>query len=54
MCIPQIDLSNRLSYAQNIDYMQKLQLQEVDVPTYPIGALMNFGASSPRFRFLDV
>jgi hypothetical protein len=28
--------------------------KEVDVPTYPIRAHMNFGASSPRVRFLDV
>jgi hypothetical protein len=34
--------------------MQKLRPQEVDVPTYPIGAHMNFGTSSPRDRFLDV
>jgi hypothetical protein len=34
--------------------MQKLRPQEVDVPTYPNGAHMTFGASSPRVRFLDV
>jgi hypothetical protein len=34
--------------------MQKLRPQEVDVLTYPNGANMNFGASSPRVRFLDV
>jgi hypothetical protein len=28
--------------------MQKLRPQEVDVLTYPNGAHMNFGASSPR------
>jgi hypothetical protein len=28
--------------------------QEVDVLTYPNGAHMTFGASSPRVRFLDV
>jgi hypothetical protein len=27
---------------------------EVDVLTYPNGAHMTFGASSPRVRFLDV
>jgi hypothetical protein len=34
--------------------MQKLRSREVDVSTYPKGAHMNFGASSPRVRFLDV
>jgi hypothetical protein len=34
--------------------MQKLRPQEVDAPTYPNGAHMTFGASSPRVRFLDV
>jgi hypothetical protein len=34
--------------------MQKLQPHEVDVLTYPDEAHMNFGASSPRVRFLDV
>jgi hypothetical protein len=34
--------------------MQKLRPHEVDVPTYAIEAHMNFGASSPRVRFLDV
>ena len=28
--------------------------REVDVLTYPNGAHMTFGASSPRVRFLDV
>jgi hypothetical protein len=28
--------------------------EEVDVLTYPNGAHMTFGASSPRVRFLDV
>jgi hypothetical protein len=28
--------------------------EEVDVLTYPDGAHMTFGASSPRVRFLDV
>jgi hypothetical protein len=36
------------------DRMQKLRPREVDVPTYPNGAHMTFGASSPRVRFLDV
>jgi hypothetical protein len=36
------------------DRMQKLRPQEVDVLTYPNGAHMTFGASSPRVRFLDV
>jgi hypothetical protein len=34
--------------------MQNLLPWEVDVPTYPIGAHITFGASSPRVRFLDV
>jgi hypothetical protein len=34
--------------------MQKLRHREVDAPTYPNGAHMTFGASSPRVRFLDV
>jgi hypothetical protein len=34
--------------------MQKLRPREVDAPTYPNGAHMTFGASSPRVRFLDV
>jgi hypothetical protein len=34
--------------------MQKLRPREVDVLTYPNGAHMTFGASSPRVRFLDV
>jgi hypothetical protein len=36
------------------DRMQKLRPREVDVLTYPNGAHMTFGASSPRVRFLDV
>jgi hypothetical protein len=36
------------------DRMQKLRPREVDAPTYPNGAHMTFGASSPRVRFLDV
>jgi hypothetical protein len=31
--------------------MQKLRPREVDVLTYPNGAHVNFGASSPRVRF---
>jgi hypothetical protein len=31
--------------------MQKLRTWEVDVLTYPNGAHMTFGASSPRVRF---
>jgi hypothetical protein len=31
--------------------MQKLRPREVDVLTYPNGAHMTFGASSPRVRF---
>jgi hypothetical protein len=31
--------------------MQKLRPREVDAPTYPNGAHMTFGASSPRVRF---
>jgi hypothetical protein len=53
-CRPQIDLSNELSCALNEDRMQKLRPREVDVLTYPNGAHMTFGASSPRVRFLDV
>ena len=53
-CIPQIDLSNEVLSASNRDRMQKLRPQEVDVLTYPNGAHMNFGTSSPRVRFLDV
>jgi hypothetical protein len=34
--------------------MQKLRPQEVDVLTYPNGAHMTFGGSSPRVRFLYV
>jgi hypothetical protein len=34
--------------------MKKLRHREVDVLTYPNEAHMNFGASSPRVRFLDV
>jgi hypothetical protein len=53
-CRPRIDLSNELSCALNGDRMQKLRPREVDVLTYPNGAHMTFGASSPRVRFLDV
>jgi hypothetical protein len=38
----------------NEDHMQKLRPREVDILTYPNGAHMTFGASSPRVRFLDV
>jgi hypothetical protein len=34
--------------------MKKLRTREVNVLTYPNGAHMTFGASSPRVRFLDV
>jgi hypothetical protein len=34
--------------------MKKLRPWEVDVLTYPNGADMTFGASSPNVRFLDV
>ena len=33
--------------------MKTLRLSEVNVLTYPNGAHMNFGVSSPRVRFLD-
>jgi hypothetical protein len=33
--------------------MQKLRPREVDVLTYPNEVHMNFGASSPRVRFLE-
>jgi hypothetical protein len=52
--IPQIYLSNEVLSASNEDRMQKLRPREVDVLTYPNGAHMTFGASSPRVRFLDV
>jgi hypothetical protein len=47
-------LSNKLSCTLNTDRMQKLRPREVNVLTYPNGAHMTFGASSPRVRFLDV
>jgi hypothetical protein len=47
-------LSNELSRAVNGDRMQKLRPQEVNVLTYPNIAHMNFGASSPWVRILDV
>jgi hypothetical protein len=53
-CIPRIDISNEVLSTSNEDHMQKLRPQEVDVLTYPNGAHMNFGASSPRVRFLGV
>jgi hypothetical protein len=34
--------------------MQKLRPREVDAPTYPNGAHMTFGASSPRVRFFGI
>jgi hypothetical protein len=34
--------------------MKKLRPQEVNELTYPNGAHMTFGVSSPRVRFLDV
>jgi hypothetical protein len=49
-----IDIFNNVSYESNKDSMSKLRSQEIDVPIYPDGAYMNFGASSPRVRFLDV
>jgi hypothetical protein len=39
---------------KNGDHMQKLQPQEVNVITYPNGAHMTFGVSSPTVRFLDL
>jgi hypothetical protein len=47
-------LSNELSFSLKGDRMQKLRPWEVNVLTYPNGAHMTFGASSPRVRFLDV
>jgi hypothetical protein len=53
-CTSRIELYDEVLNAPNGDRMQKLRPQEVDVPTYPNGAHMTFGASSPRVRFLDV
>jgi len=52
-CIPWIGISNEVSCVSNRDHMPKLQPQEVDALIYPNKA-HNFGASSPRVRFLDV
>jgi hypothetical protein len=52
MCSSRKDLSNGLSRASNRDRMQKLRPREVNVLTYPNGAHMSFGVSSPRVRFL--
>ena len=46
-------LRSRFSMIAKGDRMQKLRPREVDVLTYPNGARMTFGASSPRVRFLD-
>ena len=51
MCSPRIDLSNGLSCAYNGDRTQELRPREDDVLTYPNGAHMTFGVSSPRVRF---
>ena len=53
ICSPQIDISNELLGASNIDRMPKLHPQEVETPIYP-NETQIFGASSPRVRFLDV
>ena len=53
ICIPQINLSNELLSASNGDRMPKLRPRKVETPIYPNGA-HNFGASSPRVKFLDV
>ena len=53
ICIPQIDISNKLCFASNGDRMPKLRPREVETPIYPNGA-HSFGASSPRVRVLDV
>jgi hypothetical protein len=53
-CSPRIDISNDVSYTPNGYSMPKLRPREIDVPIYPNGAHMTFGASSPRVRFLDV
>jgi hypothetical protein len=47
-------LSNALACTLNGDRMQNLRPLEVDVRTYPNGAHMTFGASSPRVRFFYV
>ena len=53
-CIPQIDISNKVLTTSNEDRMQKLGPREVDILTYPNGAHMTFGASSPRVRFFYI
>jgi hypothetical protein len=53
MCMPRIDLSNKLLCAPNVDRMQKLRAWEVDVSTTPIGALKPFGISYSGVRVLD-
>ena len=52
-CTPWIDLSIMLLSTSNGDRMPKLRPWEVETPIYPNGT-HNFGASSPRVRFLDV
>ena len=52
-CTPWIDISNELFIISNRDRMPKLRPREVETPIYPNGT-HNFGASSPRVRFLDV
>ena len=51
-CSPWIDLSNELLSASNGDQMPKLHPWEVETPIYP-NETHNFGASSPRVRFLE-
>ena len=52
-CTPWIYLSNELVRASNRYRMPKLRPREVETSIYPNEA-HNFGASSPRVRFLDV
>ena len=52
-CSPRIYLSNEVLSASNRDHIPNLRPREVKTPIYPNGA-HNFGASSPRVRFLDV
>ena len=52
-CTPQIYISNELLSVSNKDRIPKLRPWEVETPIYPNGT-HNFGASSPRVRFLDV
>ena len=51
--IPHKDISNELLSASNGDQIPKLHPREVETPNYP-NETHNFGASSPRVRFLDV